>query len=142
MSDVQRADAAARRRALILLLVAATMGTIALAWIHSQAEVIEEMAEVDLDAAIERTVTMVRIVAALTSLPLVLFAAYAYRLAMKTRASSRFPPDGVPVVRDTPVLREAAAQRRANLLFASAVVLLIAAIAIPIVMERALTLLR
>ncbi len=136
MAEIQAADPATRRRAILLVLGATALGAFMLNWAEGRANAIGELAGKDLDAAIEQAKLLTRLVAAAISIPLIAFAAYARRVASKVRASDQFPPAQMKVVRDTPVLRGSRAQRRASVLTAFALFLLIAAVAIPIAMER------
>ena len=54
---------------------------------------------------------MFRALALALTLPLLLGAARALRIARRTLEAERFPPPGLAVVRDTPVRRGAAARR-------------------------------
>lgn len=68
--------------------------------------------------------------------PLVAIAIWLWRLGARALAGDRFPPPGVAVIRDTPVLTGDAARRRARLAQSFAIFLLAAAGAMAILFWR------
>ena len=57
--------------------------------------------------------------------PIGWFAVHLYRLGARVRRAQRFPPPGVPVVRDTPILSGAKALSRARWMQALAAMLMV-----------------
>lgn len=133
-AEIQPADPASRRQLLLALagiVVLALAGWAALdRWL--------EHARLTLDPPAARaavagllmwsTVAVCAIVCA--------FAAYAWRLGWTVAVHGRFPPAGARVVRDTPVLRGAAARRRGRLVQAVAACLAVLSMALLAVMHQ------
>lgn len=105
MTEFQPADPQARRRALLLLMTAAGLGSVA---ILSRDAVVHAIGlRLDLVQWILPAVLAGSAVAA---------ALWAWRLGARIVASGRFPPPGIRVVRRTPILTGDAAKRRGRAL--------------------------
>jgi hypothetical protein len=127
MPAVQRADAAARRRALVAALAVAVAGV--LAYFAFDAWVTDLQSRTPSDAAQALSGVLVWATAAVCVVVLA-FAVYAWRLGRKAATTGRFPPHGMTVVRDTSILEGPRAIVRGRMLQAVAVVLIVAAAAL------------
>lgn len=117
MSDIQPADPRARRLALLIVAVAAAAGFLLIGSAGSL--------QPDLEAWIAeeprgrlRLLMLAAILA--TSAPLLGFAAYFWGLGQRILRAQRYPPPGMTVVRDTPVVTGEAARRRGRIVRALA----------------------
>lgn len=113
MPIIQRADPVARRRAvlaLVAVVVVAIAGYVALdTWLVG----LRERDPAEARRALATALTWVTV--ALSAL-LIALGAYAWQLGGRTRRSLRFPPPGVPVVKDTLVLEGKEARTRGALI--------------------------
>lgn len=117
---LQPADPAARRRLLVavaLIAVAGVAGLVVLeAWLAA-------LRQLDPAESAPRLVATLLWVTGATSLVVAAFGVYAWRLGGRVCASLRFPPPGVAVVRDTPIIEGIAARRRGAILRALGIAL-------------------
>lgn len=141
-SGIQPADPGARRRAAILVLVLAAAGGLAVWWMQARVAALHVLAEQDPANAVDELARLVGYLAFAISGPLVAFSAYGYWIAYRVYADQRFPPVGMAVVRDTPIIEGQAARRRARLLAALTTALLVASVALPVTLVRAVAVLR
>lgn len=135
-TEIQRADPAARRRAVRLGVWMALIGA-AVVWLvdHDLQRTLESLAAGG-DPA-DATTTVLAIGGAV-GLGLVAVALWILGFARRIEHAERFPPPGVRVVRDTVVRRGAAALRLAYGLYLGALVLFVGGIAIPWTLWRLL----
>ncbi|KAB2900613.1 MAG: hypothetical protein F9K31_04465 [Dokdonella sp.] len=129
--DIQRADPAYRRRTLLLLVLAAVVAAIALAftqrWLYAQALV------ADPAVAARQLRAWIGMSTLLAGASLLVLAVHAWRQSRRAVRAARWPVPGVRVIRDTRVRRGAAVAPIVRWLRVCAmlcVVLAIAAIAI------------
>jgi hypothetical protein len=117
------ADAGAKRLAVIVWLVAAILGTVAVWWLSSYIESLTELGRTDREAA--ATLFKSRVLPALCVVALISLAAGGVlaRHGVTVLRSGRFPPDGARVVRDT-VQRTGGAARIAGILLTTAGILM------------------
>lgn len=115
MGEVQKADAVARRKAIVLLLVVAVLGMGLIS--------IMEMNQSKLNDWIETNATTITlnpsaVIAALIVLfaPIYLAARYLFSLGSRIVHAERFPPPGEAVVRDTKIITGDAAIFRGRIL--------------------------
>lgn len=107
--QVRPADPAARRRALILVAAGAIAGGLLIAaqgWYRGplRAWLLDDPAQTE-----SRARWLLAAAGAMLVLPLVAFAAYAWRLGARTIAHREFPPPGHAVISDTKIARGDAA---------------------------------
>jgi hypothetical protein len=111
--EIQRADPRLRRIAGLLfvaLVLACAVALLALqSWLSGVAQAARSTAQVQLLAAFGSLV-------GISCLALLVLAIYLWRIAARVLAAQQFPPPGMRVVRDTPVLRGAAALRRGRII--------------------------
>jgi len=121
---IQPADPAARRRALTWLAVFTCLGLVALLVTERWLAGVISLA--DTRAAMDSLAAALWYTALLGSAGASAFSVYAWRLAARVQAALRFPPPGLPVVRDTAILVGQAAVRRAYVLRVIGVLLVVA----------------
>lgn len=133
MRPVQPADRAARRRAVAVAAVAVVAVAAAIAigdrWLAGVLAQAPGEARRSLAGGL-------RWVAVLASLPIAVFAVYLLWLGRRITRTLRFPPPGLAVLRDTPILEGTRARARGILVQALAVVLFAAALLLTLVTFR------
>ncbi|MGH7388893.1 MAG: hypothetical protein ACREM3_05475 [Candidatus Rokuibacteriota bacterium] len=112
MTDVRRADHAARRRAVLLLVVAALVGALLIVAFERYRIPLRDWILAEPGASAPRVKLVFLLLAALLLAPLLAFAAYLWSLGGKVLRAREFPLPGQRVVRDTPVVTGAAALSR------------------------------
>ena len=124
MSQVQRADPETRRFALVGLVVAAGLGTAILVLLDRYRQSLLSWL-----LANEPHVQVGILVVALLVLlvPLLLMAAWIWTFGFRVLRGNRHPPEGVKVIRDTPVIHGPAARLYGRLYQALAALLVLAA---------------
>jgi hypothetical protein len=123
MAEIQRADPDARRRAIVVITVATVVGGIAIFAGERCWPVVADWLSSDPGRFRLRLATITTLAVALTAVPLLGFAAYAWSLGTRVRHQQRFPLEGVRLVRDTPVVSGAAAAARGRFMQVLAVLL-------------------
>jgi len=131
MSQIQPADPIARKKALFLLAGGAVLGGLLL-WVFDSYQI--ELAGwfFDDSANLDHRLVWILLALVVLSLPLLFGAFYFLRMGQSVIDAQRFPPPGVPVIRDTPVLTGNGALFRGRLLRYAAVFLCGCAIGVPI----------
>ena len=130
---IQKADPAARRKAMIMVLVAFVFGvSVIAAFDHFQVD-IESWAVNNLDFLLEHTYLIFMVFLVLV-LPVLGAGVYFLVFANRIARAQRFPPPGCAVSRDTVVLEGARAVWRARVIQLTSILLLCAAASTPVVM--------
>lgn len=93
------ADPAARAKALRLLLILGSLGALAIWFVHVRLQEIHRLADVNLPAAIEQMLRLIRIVAWVGAAGAAAVAGSLWMLAGRIRRAEQFPPPGTLVVR-------------------------------------------
>jgi len=110
--EILRADQRLRRTAGIVIVVAAALGGVGLwalqRWLDSVAA--------GSPGAGSQLLAVSALIVGVNVLALAVLGIYLWRYGARVRAASQFPPPAARVIRDTPVLRGAAALRRGRLL--------------------------
>jgi hypothetical protein len=114
MTLIQKADAGARRRAVILVAAGGLVFLTLMAAVERYRLPLHDWLLSDPDRFAGRLVLVSDLAAAALGLPLLGFALYLWAFGAKVMRAGRFPLPGQPVIRDTPVLegREARARGR------------------------------
>ncbi len=115
MSEIQKADPRARRRAIITLVLGTLIGCAVILLFQHYAPALQDWMLKDPEELATRIAYALLLFAALFSVPLLAFAVYLWRFGSQVVGAERFPPPGLPTVRDTPVLRGLPARRRGRL---------------------------
>ena len=113
--EIIPADKRLRRRTIVLTVALGVVGLIGMVWLKVQLWGIEELAEDNLPAAIEKTLWLSTIVAWVAGLSFVGMGAWLWRLGWRINRAGRFPPPGMKVIKDTPVRTGVVARRVADL---------------------------
>jgi hypothetical protein len=111
VSEIQPADPQARRTALTILAVVTLIGVILIAAAGQLRAAAEAWVERDLATRARMVIGAMTVLAVG---PLLVLAAYSWRLGGRILRGGRYPPPGVRVVRDTPVVTGDAAVRMAR----------------------------
>jgi hypothetical protein len=116
MTEIRRADPSIQRRAVLLLIVSAILGTVlVLGFEHYRGPLRDWLVSEPRDLA--RRLTLFFLLAtALVSIPLLACGTYLWSLADKVQAARMFPPPGFRAIRDTPVVEGPAAVLRGRIL--------------------------
>ena len=139
MNEIQRADPAARRMIGVVIGCGALAGAVLITLGTRFRPAFEAWVERDLPA---RLMVVVVALLILTSGPVLVLAAYFWRLGRRSIRNERSPPPGLRLLRDTPILTGEAAARRGRLLQRLGVVLCVAAVLEALFLWRFLTLLK
>ncbi len=126
MGEIRRADPAARRRALLLTLLAALAGTVLIASFGRYDTPLREWLLSEPEQFVSRALLVFSLLSAAVMAPLAAFSIYLWSFGAKVLREQEFPPPGYRVIRDTPVLRGHAAASRGRGLKALALGLAIA----------------
>ena len=127
MNEVQKADPDARRRAVLVLIFAAAIGGLLISAFEHFREPLREWLVSDPAETPRRARLALSVSILVLSTPAIAFAIYLWLLGRKVLRAERFPPPGLRVIRDTPVIRGAAAVTRGNAIQVFAVCLGVAA---------------
>ncbi len=131
---IQKADPAARRRSLLFVGLAGIVLLLAgLVFGFDSTDRIGAIAEIILESPRRSVIAM-----AVGAVPVVLFAIYLFVIGARVIRAERFPLPGQAVVRDTPIREGRAAVVYGRVLQALAVLLMLAAAALPVVLARVL----
>ena len=134
MTEIQKADPQARRRAIIILVLATLIGCAAILLFQHYAPALQDWILQDREKAATRMANVLMIFSALSCVPLLAFAVYLWRFGSRVVGAERSPPPGFPVARDTPVLRGPSARRRGRLAQGLAGCLVFLAGALPVIL--------
>jgi hypothetical protein len=114
MNEVQKADPDARRRAALVLIFAAAIGGLLISAFEHFREPLREWLVSDPAETPRRARLALSVSILVLSTPAIAFAIYLWLLGRKVLRAERFPPPGLRVIRDTPVIRGAAAVTRGH----------------------------
>jgi hypothetical protein len=123
MTEVRRADPAARRPAVLLVVLGTVVGALLILGFERYRTQLRDWLVSEPGELARRVKLVFSLTAALLSAPLVAFAAYLWSLGAKVVRAGVFPPPGYRVIRDTPVITGPAAESRGRALKALALYL-------------------
>jgi hypothetical protein len=123
MNEVQKADPDARRRAILLIVFAAALGGLLIAGFEHYRGSFREWLTADPAGTARRARLVLSLSVLALSAPAIAFAVYFWQLGRKVLLAQQFPPPGYRVIRDTPVVRGAAAMTRGHVIQVVAVCL-------------------
>jgi hypothetical protein len=138
MGDTQRADPGVRRTAVAILGCAMAVGAILITvarWFRPE---FEAWLEQDLSARLRLVAVVLAIV---TSGPVLGLAGYCWHFGRRIVHAQRYPPPGLRLTRDTPVVTGPAAGRRGRLIQVFAGVLGLGALLLPFFLWRLVSIL-
>lgn len=131
MSQIQPADPSARRKSILLIAIATVVGALLILTIESYRPDIEQWF-LEEPQRIREKFNWTLIAFAILSIPLFLGAIYIWRIGQSVIESRRFPPPGMAVVIDTPIITGVKAVFRGRLLKFSSLLLAACAIFAPL----------
>jgi hypothetical protein len=114
VTSVRRADPAARRQAVLLLVAAAFVGALLIEAFERYQIPLRDWILAEPAKSAQRMQLIFLVLGALLSVPLLAFAAYLWSLSARVLRSQEYPPPGLRVMRDTPVIVGEAAIARAR----------------------------
>jgi hypothetical protein len=114
MTEIRRADPAARRQAVWLLMVGTLVGGLLILAFERYRRPLREWMGSDPRDAAHRIKLALVLLAVLLSAPGVAFAAYLWAFGAKVLRAQQCPPPGYLVIRDTPVVGGRAATMRGH----------------------------
>jgi hypothetical protein len=123
MTNVQRADSTARRKAVIIVIIIAIVGSLFIAVFEGYRTQLYDWLLSDYEKSTHRLRVLIILTAAFGAITLFAFSAYLWFLGYKVSNSQRFPLPGQKVIRDSAILEGQAAVKRGRLLKAIAVFL-------------------
>ncbi len=130
--QTQPPDPRARRNAVLLVIMLAVLGTIALIAMERFIDDLRELTREDPYLAIVRVNSAIKLLAVSIGLGLAGFAAWLARLSLQAHRTQRFPPPGTRVIRETRVLTGEAARARARLGFGLAAAVAVAGLGLAV----------
>jgi hypothetical protein len=136
VTEVRRADPAARRRAILLVILGALAGTLVIATLALFRAPLLEWLQSEPPERAPRLRLLLLLMAAALSGPLLLFAAHLWSLGARVLQARQFPPPGYRVIRDTSVVAGQAATSRGRGLKALALLLGLAAVVLSLLLWR------
>ncbi len=136
MADIQKADPAARRQAVPVIVIGALAGALLLAAMERYRLPLHDWLLSDPERFTRRLGLVSYLAAAALALPLLGFALYFWAFGVKVMRARRFPLPGQRVIRDTPVLEGRAAFARGRRLKVLAVCLGVAGAAFWLMLWR------
>jgi hypothetical protein len=114
--EIRKADPAARRQALLLIVLAAAIGGLLIAGFEHIREPFREWLASEPAEAARRAKRVLYVAAIILCVPLVAFAIYLWLLGARVLRAQQFPPPGYRVIRDTPVLEGHGATTRGHVI--------------------------
>lgn len=131
MREIQKADPEARRRAVILIGVAAIVGTGAIFLLERYRGDLEVYLERNADYLVAHP-EILALGLFILLLPIIFFSLYLWRHGSSVVVARRFPPPGMAVTRDTPVLSGMAGVRRGRIIQVLALLLMSCSVGLPL----------
>jgi hypothetical protein len=104
MNEVQKADPAARRQAVLVIVFATATGALLIAGFEHFREPFLEWLSSEPAETVRRAKLAVYVSAFILSAPVIAFATYLWLLGARVLRAQQFPPPGFRVIRDTPVV--------------------------------------
>jgi hypothetical protein len=104
MNEVQKADPAARRQAVLVIIFATATGALLIAGFEHFRESFLEWLSSEPAETVRRAKLAVYVSAFILSAPVIAFATYLWLLGARVLRAQQFPPPGFRVIRDTPVV--------------------------------------
>ena len=104
MNEVQKADPAARRQAVLMIVFATAIGALLIAGFEHFREPFREWLSSEPAETARRVELAIYVSAFIVSAPVIAFAIYFWLLGARVLRAQQFPPPGFRVIRDTPVV--------------------------------------
>lgn len=116
MTHVRRADPIARRKVALVLVVGTCVGVLLIVAFERYRAPLSDWVLAEPGASAQRARLVLLLLAVLLLTPLLAFAAYLWSLGERVVRAREFPPPGLRVIRDTPVITGESAVSRGRLL--------------------------
>lgn len=136
MSDIQKADPKARRRAVFVAVIGTIVGATFILGFESYRAALQDWILSEPGQSADKLKLVLLAAAAVLSAPLLVFGAYIWVLGARVTRAQQYPPIAQPVIRDTLVVNGRAAVLRGNILKVLAVCLIAAAFLLPVAFWR------
>jgi hypothetical protein len=104
MTEVQKADPAARRQVVLVIILATATGALLIAGFEHFREPFQEWLSSEPAETARRAKLAVYVSTFVLSAPVIAFAIYFWLLGARVLRAQQFPPPGFRVIRDTPVV--------------------------------------
>ena len=140
MAEMHPATPGALRRFFVHVAIALIGGMALIALMQVAQPELLRWASADPAATRTRAQLIIVVLAILVAAPVIGAAVYMLRLGRRITREQRFPPEGLAVVRDVPVVRGAAAVRKGHVLIGAAAILLVLAALMVLSLMRLATL--
>lgn len=135
MTQIQKADSAARRLTIRLVVLMFVAGAILISLLEMSQQNIGNWLEGNIDDIVNNV--WVVIIACLVMIaPIVIFALYLFQFGLNCIRSRRFPPPETRVIRDTPILEGMDGVRRGQIIVGLSVMLKLLSLGFVIVLWR------
>ena len=104
MNEIQKADPAARRQVVLMIVFATATGALLIAGFEHFREPFQEWLSSEPAETARRAELAIYVSAFILSAPVIAFAIYFWLLGARVLRARQFPPPGFRVIRDTPVV--------------------------------------
>jgi hypothetical protein len=139
--EIQTADPAARRKAVLFVFLVTVVGLGVLALVQTAIGDLRDVPGAQRPEAVARLILLLKLIVGGASVTFVATGLWLWRFAGKVYQAERFPPPGHAVLNDMRVLRGMAAKRRARLGFLLGGLLIVAAVVVFLMAWRLIALL-
>ena len=136
MTDVRKADPAARQQVVLFLVVGVFVGALLIVAFERYRIPLRDWVLAEPGASVQRVNLVFLLLAALLLAPLLAFAVYLWSLGGRVLRAREFPPPGLRVIRDFPVITGVAAISRGRQLKVLALGCGIASVALGLLLWR------
>jgi len=104
VNEIQKADPAARRQAVLVIIIGAAVGALLIAGFEHFREPLLKWLSSEPAETLRRAKLAAYVSAFVLTVPVIAFAIYLWLLGVKVLRAQRYPPPGLRVIRDTPVI--------------------------------------
>ena len=116
MNEVQKADPAARRQAVLVIIFGTAVGALLIAGFEHFREPFLEWLSSEPAETVRRAKLAIYVSVFFLTAPAIAFAIYFWKFGARVLRAQQFPPPGFRVIRDTPVVRGRGAMIRGHLI--------------------------
>jgi hypothetical protein len=116
MDEVKKADPSTRRQTILLIVFATSLGALLIAGFEHLLEPLRDWLTSEPAETAHRAKLAFYVTAFILSAPVIAFAIYLWLFGARVLRAQRFPPPGIRVIRDTPVVEGQGATRRGHVI--------------------------
>lgn len=116
MGEIQKADPAARRQALLIVICAAAIGGLLISGFEQLREPFQEWLTSEPAKTASRAKLALFVAVLVLCAPLIALSVYLWLVGARVLRAEQFPPPGFRVIRDTPVIRGSSATTRGHVI--------------------------